>query len=67
MENNTNNDERYFNWISSIIDSCTDTFHFEALDNLIELYKQKTGNDILYLELGIKKQIKFNEVHLILK
>lgn len=67
MENNTNQDSRYFDWISNIIDSCTDTFHFEALDNLIELYKQKTNNEILYLELNIKKQIKFNEIHLILK
>ena len=66
MENNTNLDQKYFSWISSIIESCTDTFHFESVDNLIELYKQKTNNEELYTELKLKAQVKFKEVHLIL-
>ncbi len=66
MENNTTLDQKYFNWICNIIDSCTDTFHFESVDNLIELYKQKTNNEELHTELKLKAQVKFNEVHLIL-
>jgi hypothetical protein len=51
MENNTINDEKYFNWISGIIDSCTDTFHFEALDNLIEFHNKILLLYIIFFDL----------------
>ena len=32
-------------WIENIIQSCTDDFHFEAIDKLIELYHERTKNE----------------------
>lgn len=53
-------------WISSIIDSCNNQFHFDAVDKLIELYFEREKNEDMKLELQIKKQQKWNDIHNIL-
>ena len=35
-------------WLQTIIDSCTNDFHFDAVDKLIELYKEKHNDIGLY-------------------
>lgn len=54
-------------WISTIIDSCTDDFHFEAVDKLIELYYEKDKTPEPNDQLKLKRAKKWNEIHAILK
>lgn len=55
--------EKLFNWIIDIIQSCTDDFHFEAVDKLIELYFEKTKDADLDNQLKLKRAEKWNEIH----
>ncbi len=52
-----------FKWISNITSSCTDDFHFEAVDNLVELFHEREKNDDLYSELKHLRHLKWNEIH----
>jgi hypothetical protein len=62
MENN-----KIYEWIGNIINSCRDDFHFEAVDNLIELFLEREKDEELYLQLkGLRKK-KWNEIHYILE
>jgi hypothetical protein len=36
--------QEHYNWIMNIIDSCNNTFHFECIDNLIELFQKNHNN-----------------------
>lgn len=65
MENNNSLPKKYYDWISIVIESCTDTFHFECVDNMIELFKQQK-DEALYDSLKIARSFKWNEIHNIL-
>ena len=52
-----------FDWIVRIIDTCNNDFHFESIDNLIELYYLKTGNEDKYINLQLIRIQKYKLVH----
>jgi hypothetical protein len=55
-----------YEWISTIIQTCNNDFHFEAVDKLIELFYQKHLDGELRTELNHLRQQKWNEIHNIL-
>lgn len=61
----TENDN-IFDWIFRIIQTCNHDFHFEAVDNLINLYYERSKDEGKTLELKILRQHKWNEIHDIL-
>jgi hypothetical protein len=61
----TENDN-IFDWIFRIIQTCTNDFHFEAVDNLINLYYERSKDEGKKIELMILRQQKWNEIHDIL-
>ena len=56
-----------FAWIADIISSCNHDIHFEAVENLIELYYKRTADEIGRDELKILAQERWNDIHLILR
>jgi hypothetical protein len=54
-------------WIAKIIETCNNDFHFEAIDNLIEIHFKNFKNEKLKLELQLLRAKKWNEIHVILK
>ena len=56
-----------FEWISKIIDTCTNDFHFEAVDRLIILLYEIEKDDSQKTELENLRIKKWNEIHVILK
>lgn len=56
-----------FDWTSNIIDSCTDDLHFEAIDILIDLFYERTKNEMLRDELKMLRATKWNDIHAIIK
>lgn len=55
-----------FQWIVNIIHSCTNDFHFDSVDRLIELYHLRENNEQEYIELKLLRNQKWDEIHLIL-
>jgi hypothetical protein len=64
MENKKNID--LFEWVAKIIDTCNHDFHFEAVDNLITLYYEKSKDEAKMIELKQIRQDKWNQIHNIL-
>ncbi len=60
-------DRNLYEWIAKIIDTCNHDFHFEAVDNLINLYYERVKDDNKKVELELLRQNKWNEIHFILK
>lgn len=60
-------EDKLFDWVSNIIDTCTHDFHFDAVDRLIELYFERTKNEENRFELEYRKTRKWNDIHMILK
>ena len=58
--------EKAFAWIESIIKTCNNNFHFEAVDKLIELFKERFDDNRMILELEQMRHDKWNEIHKIL-
>lgn len=56
-----------FNWLSAIIESCTDDFHFQAIDKLIDLYSEKVKDQDLVTDLKNLRSKKWNDIHGIVK
>lgn len=56
-----------FYWVKDIIESCTDDFHFEAIDKLIDLFDEKTKEKDLTIELRLLRSKKWNDIHGIVK
>jgi hypothetical protein len=50
-----------FDWIVRIIETSTNPFHFECVDKLIELYFQKTNNEVNKLELQFLRWMRYKE------
>jgi len=59
--------EEGFEWISKIIITCKNNFHFEAIDNLIDIHYKNFKNEEHKSELEHLRVIKWNEIHVILK
>lgn len=60
------NRKNLFEWISRIIETCNNDFHFEGVDNLIELFFERTKDEEKRTELRLLRQQKWNDIHLIL-
>ena len=58
--------EQIYEWITRIIETCNNDFHFEAIDRLIELFYEKYQDEKRKLELEHLRTIKWNEIHGIL-
>jgi len=50
-------------WIENIIQSCTDDFHFEAVDRLITLYNERQKDEDSYNDLVSSRTKKWNDMH----
>lgn len=59
-------EEETYAWVSNIISSCTNSFHFNSVDEILKLYNQRYGNNEKYVELVALRQSKWFEVHGIL-
>jgi len=59
--------EQLFNWIAKIIETCTHDFHFEGVDNLINLFYEREQDENLKTELQLLRNSKWNEIHFILE
>jgi hypothetical protein len=57
------NMQQAFEWISKIIDTCHNEFHFDSIDRLIILFHEKFNDENLKLELENLRNIKWNEIH----
>jgi len=55
--------EHIYDWIVRIIETCTNNFHFEAVDRLIELFYEKYQDEKRKIELEHLRTIKWNEIH----
>ncbi len=55
-----------YNWLINIIDSCTNSFHFDGVDVLIQLFHAKHNNAPLTECLTGQRILHFNNVHSIL-
>jgi hypothetical protein len=55
-----------FQWISKIIETCNNDFHFEGVDNLIKLYDEKVKDKDKTLQLEILRTRKWKEIHFLL-
>jgi hypothetical protein len=55
-----------YTWILKIIDTCSNDFHFEAVDKLIELFNEKEKDESLTDDLKLARIQKWNEIHTIL-
>ena len=59
--------QNVYSWLLTIIDSSTNDFHFEGVDNLIELFAKKFPNDVNLHNLLIDiRQKRWNSIHVIL-
>ena len=55
-----------YEWIKKIIETCNNTFHFEGVDRLIELYFEKFQDESSADTLKLLRQNKWNQIHDIL-
>lgn len=55
-----------FDWIAKIIESCTDSFHFQGVEKLIDLFSEQEKDEELTSHLKLLTQEKFLDVHNIL-
>lgn len=62
-----NRELNIFEWISKIIETCNQDFHFEAVDRLISLYYEREKDKVKRDELEMLKIQKWNSIHNILK
>lgn len=60
-------DRDLYEWIVKIIDTCNHDFHFEAVDNLINLYYERVKDERKKVDLEFLRQDKWNQIHFILK
>ena len=58
---------QYYDWVCKIIETCYHDFHFEAVDNLINLYYEKFKDEDKKVELEMLRTRKWNQIHTILE
>jgi len=56
-----------FEWIAKIIMTCSNDFHFQAIDNLIDIQYKIFKNETHKSDLEHLRVTKWNEIHVILK
>jgi hypothetical protein len=54
-------------WLKRVIDSCNNTIHFEYAQVLVDLFKEKSNNELEKLEIQDYYNIAFNEVHFVIR
>ena len=54
-------------WVLKVIETCKHNDHLEGVDRLIDLYYEKEKNEQLRDELKLAREMKYNEIHDILK
>lgn len=52
-----------YQWVLNIILSCTEEFHFSAVDSLIQLFNTKYNDKDLYMELLLQREIRYNQIN----
>lgn len=55
-----------YDWVARIIATSNNSFHFDAVDKLIDLYYERERDEAKHIELKILKKIRWDEVHNIL-
>jgi hypothetical protein len=55
-----------YDWIVKIINTCTDDFHFDCVDKLIDLFYVRFGDADKRDDLIMIRSKKWNETHAIL-
>ena len=59
-------EQQLFTWVAKIIETCTHDFHFDGVDNLIELFYEREKNEDLHTGLKLLRKAKWDEIHGIL-
>ena len=54
-------------WLKRVIDSCNNTIHFEYAQVLVDLFKEKSNDELEKLEIQDYYNIAFNEVHFVIR
>lgn len=55
--------ERKFSWVSHVIESCNNEFHFACADILISLFAAKYGNAEMVSRLKMLREQKWNNIN----
>ena len=55
-----------FEWIKKIIGTCSNDFHFAAVDKLIDLFNYKYKDEGLTTKLKLIREMQWDEIHVIL-
>jgi hypothetical protein len=55
-----------FEWISKIIQTSNNDFHFDAVDKLIDLFHEREKDEQKCIELKLLRKAKWDEIHGIL-
>lgn len=55
-----------FEWITKVIATCNNDFHFSGVDRLIELFEERFNDPEDTLRLQLLKVQRWNEIHVIL-
>jgi hypothetical protein len=54
-------------WLKKVINSCTNTIHFEYAQVLVDLFKEKCKHEDEYIEVQDYYNHAFNAVHFVIK
>lgn len=55
-----------YDWVARIIVTSNNSFHFDAVDKLIDLYYERERDEAKHIELKLLKKVRWEEVHNIL-
>jgi hypothetical protein len=55
-----------YEWLEKVIKTCSNDFHFEGIDRLIELFYDKFKDEAMTNELKLLRMQVWNDIHLIL-
>jgi hypothetical protein len=52
-----------YDWVARIIATSNNSFHFDAVDKLIDLYFERERDEAKYIELKLLKKHRWDEIH----
>lgn len=55
-----------YEWVARIIATSNNSFHFDAVDKLIDLYYERERDEAKHTELKLLKKHRWDEIHNIL-
>jgi hypothetical protein len=55
-----------YDWVARIIATSNNSFHFDAVDRLIDLYYEREKDEVKQTELKMLKKIRWDDIHTIL-